>query len=43
MDISEGEGNVKPLVSSGTHINFSQAWYFSVDQRKTVVLNRQEK
>lgn len=43
MDIDEGAGNAKPLVSSGTHISFSQAWYFSADQSETVVLNRQEK
>lgn len=43
MDIDEGAGNAKPLVSSGMHISFSQAWYFSADQSETVVLNRQEK
>lgn len=43
MDIDEGAGNAKPLVSSGMHISFSQTWYFSADQSETVVLNKQEK
>lgn len=43
MDIDKGAGNAKPLVSSGMHISFSQAWDFSADQSEAVVLNRQEK